>query len=187
MATVLDLSLLEPFNFIFPVIIVFAIVFAVLQKTKVLGDNKAGINAIVAAMMSLLVLLSQTARDLLNFMIPWFAVLVIFFILLMLAFMTLGAGEKDIFNTVKNNTAVVWTVMGIIIVIMLAGFGSVLGQQFTSMAFQGGEVTNTTSLGEGVATTSYEQNLMATIFHPKVLGIIILFAIVIFSVLLLTI
>ena len=40
MATVLDIGLLEYFSIIFPAILIFLLVFALLQKIKILGDNK---------------------------------------------------------------------------------------------------------------------------------------------------
>jgi|SRR3989338_36324 len=188
MATFLDLSLLQGFSFIFPVLVVFSFVFAILQKFKILGD-KAGINAIVAVAASFLVLLSETARQMIEFMIPWFAVLIIFFVLLMLVFMVFGAKEATFEHALHNN-AVVWTIIGIIIVIMLAAFGNVFGQSLTSKSFAAGtapaNATSGTYSGSPVATPSYEQNLYATLFHPKVLGVIILFAICIFAILLLS-
>ncbi len=184
MATILDVSLLEPFSFIFPVMIVWALVFSILQKTKAVTDS-VGINAFVAAMVSFLVLLSETARDIISFMVPWFAVAIIFFILLILVFMVFGAKETDIFNAIKGDKAIIWTILGIILVIVLAAFANVGGQKLTEMGLGQGAVNAT--LGEGgVATPSYTQNLFATLFHPKVLGLIVLFAIIIFAILLLT-
>ena len=48
MATFLDVGLFSYFNVIFPVLLIFALVFALLQKTKILGTNIT-INAIIAA------------------------------------------------------------------------------------------------------------------------------------------
>lgn len=184
MATVLDLSLLQPFSFIFPFLVVFAIVFAILQKTKLISGS-SGINSIIAVAAAFLVILSEKAILLLNFIIPWFAVAIVFFLLLILVFMVFGAKESDIFSAIKSDKAIIWVLLGIILAIMGAGFASVFGQDLTNAAFQPGVEVNVTGEG-GVATPNYSTNLMATLFHPKILGIIVLFAIVIFAVLLLT-
>ena len=90
MATAIDFGLIQPFSFLFPFIFVWAVVFATLQKSKLIG-GAIGIDSIVAFAVSLMVLLSQTLIDILNFMIPWFTVAIIFFMLLMLMFMVFGA------------------------------------------------------------------------------------------------
>lgn len=182
MATILDLSLLHAFDFVFPVLIVFAIVFAVLQKTSVIGKSM-GINATIAIAAAFLVLLSESARGIIMFMIPWFSVAIIFFILLTLVFMTFGAKEETFAAALKDKT-VVWTILGVIIVIALAAFANVFGQQLTAAGTSGGAAVNGTS--GGVATSDYQQNLYATLFHPKVLALIVLFVIAVFAILLLT-
>ncbi|MBI4983649.1 hypothetical protein HZC32_03320, partial [Candidatus Woesearchaeota archaeon] len=185
-ATVLDVSLLGYFSNIYVFFIVFAIVFALLQKTKVISDA-LGINAIVAVAASLLVLLSKTLVDIINFMVPWFAVVIIFLVLMILIFMTFGAGEKDIASAVKDKT-LMWTLIGIGIVIIVAAFGNVLGQSLTEASFQSTTgpntigLTNATGGESGVATKSFQQNIYSTLFHPKVLGLIILFAVAIFAI-----
>lgn len=180
MATVLDLGLIQTFDVIFPVLLVFALVFAVLQKTKVVGES-VGINSVIAVVIAFMVLLSDTLVQMINFMVPWFVVVIIFFILLILVFQIFGAKEADLASAVKDK-AVYWTIIGIGIVILLAAFGNVLGQSFTEQAFQAGGGNVTASDGTGVASTSFEGSVTATLFHPKVLGMVIMFAIAIFAV-----
>ena len=183
MATILDVSLLQSFDVIFIPLLVFAIFFAILQKTKALTDG-IGINAIVAAIVAFLILLSDTATQIISFTIPWFTVMLIFIILLLLTFQVFGAGEKDIFNALKGEKTIVWAVVGIVLVIIIAGFGSVLGQ---SVGPYLGDDSNTTAGGtSGVSTSNFETNVMATLFHPKIIGLIVIFTIIIMAVLLLT-
>ena len=81
MATLLDLGLLRYFSVIFSFILVWALVFALLQKTKILGD-KAGLNVLLAVAVAFLVSLSDNVVQIINFMIPWFTIAIIFFVLL---------------------------------------------------------------------------------------------------------
>lgn len=178
MASPLDLGILQLFDFIFPVLLVWAFVFALLQKTEVIGKS-LGINAIIASAAALTVLLSRTVIDLINFIIPWFAIAIIFFVLMVLLFMIMGA--KDI--TAYKQTNVQWVLIAIGILIVVAGFGKVLGQTLLEEGAQAGMVVEG---AEGVATGGFQQNVYATLFHPKVLGLLIVFAIVVFAVALLS-
>ena len=184
MATILDVGLLKSFDVIFPFLLVWALVFALLQKTKVIGQSM-GINAIIATAVAFSVLLSQTVVDIVNFIIPWFTVALIFFVLLILIFQTFGAKEDDVFKALKADKAISWVIVGVGLVIMIAAFGNVLGQKFTEASFQSGTTVNATAAG-GVGTANFQQNITATLFHPKVLGLMVLFAIAIFAVALLS-
>ena len=177
MATFLDVGLLSYFNVIFPVLLIFAILFAILQKTKVLGSNLT-INAIIAVSIAFMSLLSKTLIKLIGFMTPWFVLLLVFIILLLLIFQTLGATDKDIASVLKSEKLVHWSIIGVGLLILLAGLGSIWGQQLTTMA--GGPVATNVSTSSG--TVSLEQNLYATFYNPKVLGLIFMFLIAVFAV-----
>src|SRR3989338_3223477 len=136
MATILDIGILQSFDFIFPVLLVFSIVFAVLQKTKVIGDSM-GINSTIAIAASFMVLLSETLVKIINFIVPWFAVAIIFFILVILMFQVFGAKEENVAKALSDKS-LQWLLIGVAIVILTAGFGTVLGQQLTEASFQAG-------------------------------------------------
>ena len=174
MVSPLDLGILQLFDFIFPVLLVWAFVFALLQKTEVVGKSM-GINAIIASATSLTILLSRTAIDLINFIIPWFAIAIIFFVLMVLLFMVMGA--KDV--TAYKQTNVQWILIAVGILIVVAGFGKVLGQSVLEQSAQTGDVVEGQ---EAVAGSDFQQNIYATLFHPKVLGLLVVFAIVVFTV-----
>ena len=181
MVTVLDLSLIRSFDVIFPVLLVFALVFSILQKTKAIGDS-VGMNSLIAVAVSFMMLLSDTLIEMINFMIPWFVVMIIFFILMILMFQVFGASETDVAGALKDK-ALQWSLIGVGLVILIAAFGHVLGQ---SLVEAGGHPTTQQVSADGVATGDFEQNITATMFHPKVLGMIVLFAIAIFAVALLS-
>jgi len=184
MVTILDTGILQTFDFVFPVLLVFTMIFAVLHKTKALGDSTS-INAIVAVAVSFMVLLSRTLIDMINFIIPWFVIAIIFFILLLLIFQVFGAKEEDIFGYMKKDRSVGWVIVGIFLLIVLAGVGKVLGQGIGPYLDNTQNETAITGDG-GVATGSFQENLTATLFHPKILGLVILFIIMIFAIILLT-
>ncbi len=190
MATVLDLSLLQTFDFIFPFIFVWALIFAILQKTGATG-KAVGIDAIIATVIGFMSIMSRGIIDMINFMIPWFAVTIIFFVLLLLLFQLFGAKEGDIFNALKSDKSITWIILGIGLVIIFAALGNVFGQSFTEQAFDGETATTITANGTigtttGVATPNFQTNITGILANPKVLGMIILFAIAVFAIALLS-
>lgn len=177
MVTFLDIGLFQYFNVIFPILLIFAVVFALLHKTKILGENPT-INAIIAIAIAFMSLLSQSLIDLINFMAPWFVLVFIFVILLLLIYQTLGASEKDILGALKGEKTIQWAVFGVAIIILFAGFAHVFGQEM--LAQQAPTLVEVTE--GGVATPSFQVNIWTTIFSPQVLGVIFIFLIAIFAV-----
>ena len=177
----LDIGILRYFDIIFPFILVLAIIFAVLQKKKFISENLS-INAIIAVVFAFLVILSDAAVQIINFMIPWLTVTIVFAILLLLVFQVVGLKEEKLPNVVKDK-AVYWAILAIGIVIMVAAFGSVFGQSLTEVAFEGGTVVDSgTTTGSG----DFQSNIYAIIFNTKVLGLMVLFVIAVFATFLLT-
>ena len=184
MATVLDIGLVQSFDVLYPVIFVFAILFAILQKTRILGENLT-MNAIISVAVSLMVLLSRTAIDIINFMVPWFIIAMIFFILVILIFQVFGASDSDIVGYMKGDKGVGWTIIGVAALIFVAALGNVIGQDLTDQAFVE-EGTVISEDGTKVASTNFDQNIRGIFFNPKVLGFVTLMIIIIFAVGLLT-
>lgn len=183
MATFLDVGLIKAFDVILPFLLVFAIVYAILHKTKLIGESPA-FNAIVAISAAFMVLISDTIAQIINFSVPWFVVTIIFLILLVLLFQTLGAKEADIAKAVGDKT-VQWILIGITLIILIAAFASVFGQQLTERSMQGGAPVINGTTGN-VATADLETNIYATFYHPKVLGFLVIFGIAIAAVFLLS-
>lgn len=175
MVTFLDIGLFQYFNVIFSILLIFAVLFSILHKTKVLGGN-ATINAIVAVSISLMCLLSQTVIDLINFIAPWFVLVFVFVILLIMVYQLLGATEKDILGALKTESTIRYAIFGVAIIIIIAGFGHVWGEQLAQQAGEGGTAE------EG----SFEQNIYSILFDPKVLGLIFIFLVAIFAIAFLT-
>ena len=82
------LNFLKDFGFfdvVVPFLLFFAIVFAVLEKTRVLGEKKSNVNLIVALAVSLLVIATNKAVNFISTVIPnmiLFLVLIIMFVMI---------------------------------------------------------------------------------------------------------
>lgn len=183
MVTFLDIGLLNYFSIIFPALLVFSIVFAILKTTKILGDNDV-INALVAVALGFMVLLSEDIVSIINYMAPWFVLVFIFVILLVLVYRTLGATEQDIGDFIRTDRPIKWAIFSVGIIIFLAALGNVVGEKIGPYLGEQSNVT-TEEIQAGVATGSWSQNVGATIFHPKILGMALIMLIAVFTIALL--
>ncbi|MBT4446481.1 hypothetical protein HOA92_04700 [archaeon] len=177
MASALDLGLLQYFAVIFPTLLVFVLVYAILGKFKLLGESTA-INSIVAICCAILVSLSEGVVSLIVFMAPWFVFVFILILLFLLIMKTFGTTDADILNVVTRDAAVTWTILGIVIIIVVAGFTFTFGQDILD---QSQSVDDGTGNGEDI-----ENNIFQVIFHPKILGVLVLFGISVMAIGLLT-
>jgi hypothetical protein len=180
MATFLDITALGYFSSIFSFLFIWVIVFAVLEKVKIFGSNK-GIHAIIGLSLAVLVLLSKTVTAVIAMMAPWFVLIFVFMLLVMMASMFLGASEQGVLKTLgeKETGAITWIlIIGIIVVL-----GS-LGMTFFSKPITGDAVnatTNTTVTTGGVGGIG-SSAVWATFLHPKVLGLVFLLLIATFTI-----
>ncbi len=176
------MGVLQYFDVVFAFIFVFAVIFALLQKTKIIGEAVT-INSMVAIAVGFLMIMSRIVVDMLNFMIPWFVITIIFFVLLLLIFQVFGAQEADFQSAVKDRV-LRNVLIGVGIIILLASFGVVFGQTYAEQAFTDGTAVDATPGSS--ATTSFENNIREILNNSKVLGMAILFGVAIAAVALLT-
>jgi len=111
-----DNLLISPFmvNIILPFILIFTLLFAILQKSKILGDGKRQIDAIVALAIGLIVVSFGNAVGIINSLMPLLAVSVVVILFFLILFAMLFHGEEEF----KLHKGVKW-VIGIVIAIVL--------------------------------------------------------------------
>ncbi len=61
-------------EFILPFLLIFVLVFAILQKSKILGDGKAQVDAIVSLTVSLISIGVPYSREVIVGLMPWLAI-----------------------------------------------------------------------------------------------------------------
>ncbi len=167
MATILDnLGFIEFFLPVFSFLFIFVIMYAVLDKFRLMGENKS-VKFIAALSIALLFLFSQETLKFVSFITPWFVVLIIISLFVLSLFMFMGVKEKDMIDTVSNPT-VYWTVLIIIIILLIAAIGSVFSGFF---ATSGGEITDPTKV-----------SVTQILVHPRVLGALFLLIVTAFAV-----
>lgn len=179
----IELGFLAYFSPIFVFILVFVVVYAMMQFTKFMGENKI-LHSLIALFIAIIFLFSTAASTVILFIAPWFTVFFIFLIFMIMAYKLFGATDDQIKTVISKWHAGQYFIATIAIIIMLFGLGAGLGQKLLTYTSEEATTEETTAIdtvgaiGEGsTATTSYSQNLAATIFNPKVLGMILILAI----------
>jgi hypothetical protein len=104
-------------EFILPFLLVFVLVFAILQKTKILGDGKKQLDAIIAFVIGLIFVSVAYPKDVVGNMILFLTVaLVITFVALMLFSFVKGEGV-EVFKVGKGINWIVGIIIAIALVI----------------------------------------------------------------------
>lgn len=175
MATLLDLTALEHFSSLFSFLFVLVIVFGVLSYSKFLGENKT-IHALIALFLAIITLFSETVVEAINKMAPWFVLLFVFILFMLMAVKIFGTTDADIMGVLKDSNyqyIILWVVaIGIIIAV-----GSL-----TSVVWggdQGLPVYNESSTDVG---STGGDAFFGTLFHPKLLGVVFLLLVSLFTI-----
>ncbi|MBN2111482.1 hypothetical protein JW707_00115 [Candidatus Woesearchaeota archaeon] len=183
MATIMDVSLIKSFGAVFPFLFIFAVVYGFLSYRKVFGDNRA-LHAIIAVIFALMSLLSSTVIETINRAAPWFVLLMIFIVFLLLGFMILGAGEADILAVIKSSdySFINWWIFFLVLAIVLGSLSQVISEKGGYPPYGEGENATVSEGGDGGQVPKQESDFWQTIFHPKVLGLIAILLIAFFTV-----
>ena len=163
MATILDAGFL---NFLLPVfafLLIYAIVFGVLQKSKFLSES-SNINTWVALAVSVLFLLAPGAIEFVSVIAPWFVVLVIIAFSFLLIFLFMGIKPETIEKIARNEASVRWTIIIISIIIIVIGLTSVFGPIFGTPA------NDESGTGREVQRSIFDPQVLTTVFILLIAG-----------------
>ena len=170
MATFLDVTGLEHFSSLFVFLFTWIIMYAVFSATKILGGNKA-LPILLGLVLSIFVLLSPAVTSIVRELAPWITIGFLFIVLVAVVAKLMigdfpGAGQASI-----EIRAVL--LVFLVIVIFIASMAQI--RKHISVP------------GDDGTSEDTEEFLKPTtvIFHPKVMGAILLLAIAIFTIALL--
>lgn len=182
MATILDTSVLSQFTPIFTWLFTIVILFAVLQTTKILGANKM-LDVLVAFSLSVVVLVSPTFSSIIAFMAPWFIILGILFMFIMLITQFMNIKPDQFLTALGGNNAVWWIIIPGLIIMAFA-LSNVFGQTFLEERTGTQEIINddgTVTVIEG-EPSDFDQGVLLTLTNPNILGMLLLMIIATFTV-----
>ncbi len=186
MATFLDIGILKNFSIVFTWLLIYVVVFGLLEWKSPFGKDKKGFNVMVAFAIAFLGVISTSARYFIEFVTPWFLVMaiVIFFILFIVRMF--GLSDSSVENIIKDNMAHTWLIVLSIFIVLMA-LGASFGQQLLEKGTGaqpngpvqpiGSEIPSTpeqvSTIEHGPSTTSsFAENALQVFVHPKVLGML---------------
>ncbi len=150
MAWVLDLSGASTFIPVFGFLLVFTVVYALLSKTQILGENKF-VHILTSFAIAIIFLVSASAIDYVSVITPWFAAFIISLLFIVLIVGLLKGNIEDFFK----GKGFAWFTIIILIVIFVF-----------SAIYVFADIIN-----------KYMSGPKAFLLQPSVLGVIILVAI----------
>jgi len=165
MASILDIGLLDYFVPVFVFLLIFAILFALLEKIPIFGKNR-GLNAMIAFAIAFLFILTPDMLGIVKIITPWFTILFVFVILIVMLFMFVGVKEESI-TSVFTDKGNVWIIVVICLVILIYALTQVYGAQIQTI-YGGTNATDSSTVTGQVGKI---------IFHPRVLGMLLLLVI----------
>ena len=101
---------------ILPFVILFAVVYAILQKTKTLGDNKT-LNIVVSLALALIAVSFASPTNIITKIIPLFAIAIIVVLVLTMIFAFSEGKEK--FEMNKGIKYAIWGTTGFAIIVVI--------------------------------------------------------------------
>ncbi|MAG52750.1 MAG: hypothetical protein CMH62_02190 [Nanoarchaeota archaeon] len=162
MVTLIDIGLL---NFLFPIftfLLIYALIFGVLQRSKAVTDS-AGTNSWIAFAVSILFAITPGAMRFVAIIAPWFAVMLVVAFSLLLIFFFMGVKLDTIERIARNEASIRWTIIIIGIIIIVIGLTSVFGPIF-------GTPTGGEGVGGEVQRSVFDPQVLTTVFILLVAG-----------------
>ncbi len=184
MATPLDLGLFEHFRVIFPLMLIFVLIYAIMQVSKVFGDNKS-LHALIAFCIAALFLFIPGLTDVLGYMIPWFVIVFVVIFIFMLALKFMGASDKAITDYMSVWSTPHWFFMAFAIIIVMGSIAAVYGDAllpYTTNSSDGDILVGAENFSSSTSTGDFNSNVGRVIFHPKVIGLVFIFAVASFTI-----
>ena len=169
MATFLDVSGLEAFSKIFVFVLVLLAIYAVFAYNNAFGGAK-WIAWIIGLVVAIFVILSDLLSGLIQSITPWFAVVFIFVIFIAMASKVFGASTADI-------AEYKWILFAVIVIVFIVG-GLMYIRKEVNVPGDLDENGNEIKEDSYITTSNF-------IFHPKVMAIIFILLVAVFTIALL--
>ena len=183
MASLLDISLLQNFRLLFPFILVLVIVYAGLTLTFL--KERKSLAWIIAFLFAIMTLLSTLVIDSINRMVPFLVLLFVVIIFSLIAFGIFGITPDSILGNKMHGSTIGWWIFSILLIIFLGSFFSVISEQGgVPGPEEGGIIAADGTVTPLVTDKGPEQQnaFFATLFNAKVLGMIVILLVGMFTI-----
>ncbi len=165
MATFLDVTGLQYFSNLFAFIFVWLIIYALLAYTKALGNNQL-IHALIGLIFGLFALFSPVVTGAIIFIAPWFALIFVFAMLIMVAGNMFGVGALS--NTASSLRGIILTLLVVVLVVGVLVYAR-----------------DQMSVPDEITEKSDFSKITNVLFHPKFIGAVFILIVAVFTIALL--
>ncbi len=166
MANVLDVGLLKDFSFVFGWLLIFVVVYGILQVIDIFKNR--GIHALVALTITVIVATNSGTMNVVKDMTPWFVTIGFFVVFLLVISNFLGVKTIDVIDKFGGKAVVWWIFVPLMLGLVIS---LISGGQFS----RGDTTRIDPETGEVIKVPG--KTVINFITDPKVLGLILLLAI----------
>ncbi|MDI3544332.1 MAG: hypothetical protein PWQ28_613 [Candidatus Woesearchaeota archaeon] len=178
MATLLDLELFSIFSPIFVFIIVFLFMYIILSMVPPMKDKKS-LSLVIAFLMAMIFSVYPGMSEFVYELTPGIVIFLIIISFVLITLSAVGLSQKDLLGLFgENNKGATWFFFIIALVIVGIAASTAFGEEMLA-------ITDTSSSSNN-ASDEFQENIVETIFHPSVLGLIFFMLIAIFAMVFLT-
>ncbi len=166
MANVLDVGLLRDFSFVFGWVLIFVVIYGILQVTDIFKNR--GIHALVALTVTVIVATTTGTMNILSDMTPWFVIIGFFVVFLIVISNFMGVPTAEVIDRF-GGTSVVWWIfvpLALALIISLVSGGQFARGDTTQIDPETGEIIKVPG-----------KTVINVITEPKVLGFILILGI----------
>jgi hypothetical protein len=196
-AASIDLGLLKFFVGIFIFLLTFVISYGFLSYRKPFGEGNEGLYGLIALAIAITVIAFRPVAELITFLTPWFFMMLFFAFFAIFILSVFGLDPDTLGPDVDSRLRNVFITVSVILLIF--GLSTVFGQETLeagpgnadsgddgSIEPRPNETDTSLESADTTDTGSFQQNLINTLTHPKVLGLIAFMVIVSFAMFFLT-
>lgn len=110
-------------DYILPFVLVFTLIFAILQKTQLFGEGRKQINAIIGLVVGVILIAFPFARDIIVQLMPFLAVSAVVLLVFMLLYGFVMGKEKDVLHKgVKITLGIILGLALITVLLFVSGY-----------------------------------------------------------------
>lgn len=179
--TFLDIGVFPFFTILWPFLFVTVVSFAFLNRMKVLTENPA-LHALIAFFFGMITIFSGIAVKTINMMAPWFVLLFIFGVFIIMVYMSFGIKEETILGTITGKeygSVFGYWIIALSLLIGLGSLSTVISEEKGFAALGEKEVVVTPTGETALVETA---GFFAVLTHPKVLGFALIMLVAFFTI-----
>ena len=111
------------FEYLLPFLLIFSIIFATLEKTKLFGDNKSNIHLIISVVIGLLLIVQQGIVSTINNFLPSVALIVVVILMFLLVISILAGSHYQGLKGTAFGLAVIIAIVALLAALANPGYG----------------------------------------------------------------